>query len=198
MGSHGHHVFSKTWDSIVFCLILVLFAIGLSQLTLAFFDEDSFQAIIKTLDLTASDVKMIPVGAVLFFMFWKFFDGLVFNKYLKLHEEREAAGSGAEVSAENKIEEAKQLTAEYEEKLHAARVEFTKEKLTKVDLAKKAAHTEISRASKQAEESLTESREKLASQAERIREDLNSQVDALSRELTDKIKQKPEPLGANT
>ena len=192
MGSHGNE-YEGFWGK---CALLVHFVliVGLTIGVIVglpyviFSDFDSFLKVASdTFKLTTEDVYMIPVGAVLFFLFWRAMDRYLFAPHLALIEAREEATQGAESSASELIEEAEKLTGEFDTSLTEARVEGVQEKLEKISTAKTAAQNTLNSSTHKAQEQLSNASEKAASDLVKVREGLSGEVDQMAELLVEKL-----------
>lgn len=143
------------------------------------------------LELNAMDVRMIPVGGLLFFIFWRLMAEGVFKPYLKLFEAREAATIGSLDAANEIISEAKKLEAEYEDGVFNARKKAVSDKLLKLEEIKKENTAALSEAESKAAEITEQSRKNLEVKISELRSSLDSKVEELSGEVVEKIKIKP-------
>jgi len=153
--------------------------------------EVFFEVAEKNFQLTAWDVKMIPVGALLFFLFWQFCNAMLFHPYLELVEDRENMTEGATSTATDTIEEAAQLIDEYEAKMTEARVEAMQLKLEALAQAKEQAKTLTDEASVTAAKALEKTRASIREQIAAAKEEAKQQVEALSQEIASKAMEIP-------
>lgn len=145
----------------------------------------------KNLELTAMDVKMIPVGGLLFFIFWKAMEAKVFIPYLKLFEAREAATVGS-VGIANEIEsEARSLQEQYKQGIFNARKDAVQQKLEKLEIVKKDNTAVLTEAETKASQISDNARKELEAKMAELSNSLNQKVENLSEEVVNKIKAKP-------
>lgn len=165
----------------------------LAIIALPIYYYSAFEAFaINTFDLTEHDIKMIPVGIVLFFAFWKAMERFVFNPYLNLFEAREKATSGSEDLAQEILTSAKDVDSKFDKEIATARKEAVSKKLDAIEDAKKEAAALIEKAEDDSLAKTLEARKSIESEVEKIRETLNADVDSLSNEIVEKIKTKPQ------
>ena len=144
------------------------------------------------LDLTPWDLKMIPVGMLAFFLFWKAMEKFVFAPFLRLNIEREAITSGAMDTAQDLLAEAESIQQKYTDKINEARATAVKAKLDKLETARKEASEIIAQAENQAATIIESARSDLETNANKIRTDLLSEIESLANDIVQKLKTKPE------
>ena len=138
-------------------------------------------------DLVRYDAGMILVGAVLFVVFWKALEKSLFGPYLKLIEQREAATSGAEQTAQEKIAKSDDLNRQYDSKLLEQRVTFMQAKLAALDRAKSEADQITGSASKAAQEKLSALRQEISAKVSQIKASSEREADALTEIIVQKV-----------
>lgn len=146
---------------------------------------------LKTFDLTPQDGRMILIGTVVFFLFWRIADVLIFRPFLALYEEREALTTGASHSSRDLLEKAAVIRARTEEQVNTARLSAVARKLEVLSAAKQeaakvteAAETEVQEAVRKArwerEQNLSQTRERVLSEAETLAREVVGKLTATS------------------
>ena len=93
--------------------------------------------ILKLFSLSVRDGQMIAAGAAVFFIFWRFFDAVVFKPFWMLTEEREALTSGATETSKALNEEALSIAKRCQDQIQSARIQAMTEKFQALSQAKK-------------------------------------------------------------
>lgn len=139
-------------------------------------------------DLTPSDVVMIPVGALLFVAYWRYFGAKVVAPFYAVVRAREEATTGADERAEESLEKSRTLLAEYDEALTEERVKAMRTKLEALSKAKDQASVILGAAEKKAQEDIRAARTELAARIRTLREEALREADGLATIMSDKAK----------
>ena len=143
--------------------------------------------------LTRDDLLMIPVGSLFFVALWRTLAHLVFLPYLKLLEQRDAAGAGVSQSAAQLAHKATLLNQDYEQRIAVVRVAEAKARSAKLIRAKEQAALLLKDAQENAVHHLEGERASMAAETENARQDILSEVDTLAVELARKALDPPAP-----
>ena len=138
-------------------------------------------------DLLPQDLWMIPLGGLLFFVFWKLLTVILFKPCLRLVELREARTEAAFDTAEEVTLKATQAETDYEQKLLDARIEAMRQKLSDLSKAKSKAQEIVTEAQTTAQSKLEAARAEAERQAEALRADTLAQADSLADEVVQKL-----------
>ena len=131
---------------------------------------------------------MILIGTVIFFIFWRIVEALIFKPFLSVYEEREALTSGASESSKHILEEAHLINQRYEAELHAARVAAMGEKFQALTAAKKEASTITSDAENQVQEMIRKARWERENSLATTKGQVMSEAESLARTIAESLK----------
>ncbi len=140
------------------------------------------------LQLTDSDLYMIPVGGFLFIAFWKISEKVLFGPMLKLIDAREAATSGSFEESKTVAEQAQALLEETEAKLFSVRGAASRARDTELNNLRAELAGQFNQNTAAAKDEVDAQRKVIAQESENLRQSLNSQIDTLSREVVERIK----------
>lgn len=184
----GHANSNKFLSNAVFLITILLYLTAIAYLIYWVFSSGSFSTVREELlQLTESDVLMIPVGAVGFFIFWKLFNSLVFAPHLELLELREESTTGASESADEIKKEI--LTKEEEIRMQTLRLrrELNKENEKQVKIKEKDRQDKITAKSVELKEKLKTEQEALELKEKEIKDSLFSDADRMVSDLVSKL-----------
>ena len=139
-------------------------------------------------NLTHDDVRMIPVGVVLFVIFWQIFARVFVKPYLKLIETREEATSGAQSEAQSKEAEAQAILAQYEDRLTTARVHAMKRRLDELESVKQETVALIAKAESDAAEETKRGRADIQKKLDSIRASVMGDADSMADMIVQRLK----------
>jgi len=146
-----------------------------------------FEETLALFTLSPIDFYMILLCAVLFFLFLKLADKLLFTPFVKLYEAREQATEGAGQLATSQSTEAEKLTAQYETELTEARIESMQKKLSVLKEARDSAQSILSAAESDVRAFLNTEREKQKEQQEKLLDRLSGEVETLSSSIVERL-----------
>ena len=185
MGSSGHHK-EKTFADTFLAILLVVLA-----LIVIFFIATNIDPFVEMMgqyfQLTPDDLVMIPFGIVVFYAFWRVCKRVIFDPCLLLIEEREAATEGAENSANEYQQQAKQLREDYQDHFQKARAEALSKKQKSIVETKNKAGIEVEDALKKAEQLSKKAAESLQQEIEVIKNNALSDVDTMVNSIIDRV-----------
>ncbi len=184
---HHSRNHSSPLESIV-AAILMLIAAALVAAA-AFNHEAFFHIAEEYFCLTKMDVLMIPIGAVLFVLFWRGLKFLLFNPLIALAEEREAAGPGAQQKAKELHRRAVLLEEDFERQMASARVDLMRHKLNEVNKAKERAAQILKEAELSMDRELVEERASITRDMQALRQQLAESRAVLSQSLVQRVRQ---------
>lgn len=173
---------SKNKKFLVVILPIVVF------LSIYYISLDSFAAFAeKNFDLGYFDLVMIPVGSLLFFIFWKLMEAAVFKDFLNLYNSRELATVGSNEETARLQSETANLRVEYNDKLASEKKSALNKKADLIEHSKKEAANEIKEATtvinQQAEAKINKSIDEINQE----KEELFAKVSELAEEVSQKI-----------
>ncbi len=131
---------------------------------------------------------MIPVGAVLFFLFYKAISAKLFAPFVGLFEAREQETVGAESRAAESSKEANDLTLQYEAEVRDARARAMEERDKILSQAKKEASQSLNQARDSAEELIRNARWEMAGSLDDLRKSAAKEADQLVEAIVEKAK----------
>ena len=189
MGKPHNNVRAK--DPLIVKLLGYLFLIAIFVFPAIYYP--SFETImVETFDLQRIEIQLIPVGAILFFLFWKLMDKKVFSPFLALVEAREKATAGSLVDADKIYKQATDVAEKTEAEILQARKDAVKIKNEKILEAKIKVDNSIKDFEQEMLTRLLESRNHLELEVDKINQDLNSSQETLANEIVEKIKVGPQ------
>jgi F-type H+-transporting ATPase subunit b len=188
--SHEHHGHEqKGKDSFMITILLIIFACIFAFAYSNFSAVTAFAA--EFLSLTPSDVKMIPVGTALFFVYWQLADRLLFQPFLRVINEREAMTSGASSAAHDTLKEAEQLLTDYDDQILAARVDAMQKKQVALNDCASWSREELAKAANQAQAQIASSRASLAEELKKTQSTMAASISALANDIVAKSNEIP-------
>ncbi len=180
----GHAKKTGALDYILWLVVLGLSLWGVSSLLSGW--ESFLPFMEENFSLTNADIKMIPVGALLFFLFWVFCDKIIFKPYVQLVEARELATTGAEDLAKDTKLKTQELEKDIEKKLLEAKVRFTQEKMDKLNIAAGESKKALDSLNQQSQSMLLEERKKISEEVKAIRDSANAKAESLVAQIVEK------------
>lgn len=135
------------------------------------------------------DGYVIPIGAVLFVLFWQLMSRLVLKPFISLANQREEMTTGAEHSATAQEEKAESLIQQVETRLNSVRGELARKKVLALEEAKKEATRVVEEAQKAAADVVVKARKDIAERGASLRQTMASKVEDLAAEATNRILQ---------
>lgn len=149
---------------------------------------DSSSPILKFFSLEPLDFPLALVAMVLFFLFYKALEKLLFRPFLSYLDARDAVTEGARHKAHDNILKAQKLDKEFEDRLFAARLEANKERELKLKEVEKEVQTILEGAA-QAEHKISEGAQaQLARELSAARQRIAQEVGTLSESLAKQVK----------
>ncbi len=149
--------------------------------------------ILEMLSLTHADfVVAFFLFPLFFFAFWKLASKNLFEPFLKLYEAREKATEGAELDADQYLQEAEAIESEVADTILAARKEAVEQKLQGLQEAGSRAADKVHKAENEASAYLNKGREEIEVMRAKLEAELSSQVDDMVESIVQSVKQPPE------
>lgn len=144
------------------------------------------------LQLTSTEVILIPWGVLFFLVFYKLMGRLVFTPFLELLAARDAKTSEALLKAKDLHEQARSLESSVDEQINTVRSAAIKAKQAVVLEARREAAAIVAEAKAQASAELLRQREKLTVQTAAVRQKLLANVPDLVERLSEQLRQPPQ------
>jgi F-type H+-transporting ATPase subunit b len=152
---------------------------------LFFFDFK--MALLKTLDINQTDVKMILGTAAGFCVLWAILHHWFFTPLLKLYEKREKLTVGAEDNLKEKENEISEVLEKYEILTLEARSQALKEKNEILNRAKAEANSEIEKAKLRVQESVGKAKKDISERKIQLQNDAQKEAESLASEMVNKV-----------
>ncbi len=144
--------------------------------------------ILKMFDLTLIDAIMIPIGSLMFLVFWRTFGMGVVKPFADLVAEREQATLGAEDRSSAVRAEASDLRENFEKQVTNARIEHLKLKFEAVAKSKAAAAQLVAQAESTAEKTLEQAHVQAETKLKELRTQAMRESDGLAQAFADKAR----------
>jgi F0F1-type ATP synthase membrane subunit b/b' len=146
---------------------------------------------LKTFDLAARDLYIIPIAAIVFWFFYTVIKRSVFDPYLALLDAREAASSGAAADASAMLHDAAEIDQHTDAKIVEARIAFMREKLARTNKAKQETEAAIKQAEVEAQQKLQRGRAELLAKRQNLESQLQRDAEAMAKTIVSKVLTEP-------
>ena len=153
---------AKTIDTLLWILIIGLSAWAIFAIASNYRSFETFMA--AYFSLTPWDLKMMPVGCVCFFLFWRSCKALIFDPCMELINAREQATEGSLTDSSDLLLKSEKLEQEYQEKIGAARIQAMQNKLELIKQTKTDSQNLLLKANQEAEAIIKTAQEKVKSE----------------------------------
>lgn len=178
----------KSLSDAVFLITILIYTAAIAYLIYWIFASGSFPSVRDNLlQLTESDVAMIPVGALAFFVFWRVFDNLVFSRHLELLELREESTTGASESASEIKKEILIKEEEIQAQILSVRRELNKKNEAEIKIKEQERQNKINAKSAKIKEKLKAEQESLVKKELELKETLFKDADSMVNDLVSKL-----------
>lgn len=144
--------------------------------------RDDMESFLQSFDLTEADVVMIPIGTVLFFLFFRLLSTRLFIPLVTLLEERERRTTGAEDLSRELREKAQDVRNRIEVRASIAESQHQAERKLIVERARSEASKIIEAAESAASEIVHQSRGEIERECQQMRDYSLGRVEDIARE----------------
>jgi F0F1-type ATP synthase membrane subunit b/b' len=147
----------------------------------------TFESFLKTFSLTTHDIFMIPVGAVLFLLFWSLSRKMLFGPAQALVELREEATSGSVAEADRISKQARVIGDQVDAAINKALFQGMKEKVEKLARIAAECNEKVAQAEQEAQQTLVIGRRDLREYERSLYDETKGRVEQLAQASMEKI-----------